>query len=162
MTWGFSPAMSRPRNWIEPDVGRYKPAMMLKNVVLPAPFGPMMAPIVRSSIAKSIPWSAISPPNRLVTPTATNKGLGVGGLGLGARPGSVDCNWPDLGHLDGLAFPDPRPLTPDPLAELRQPLPAREQPRRPQHHHQDEREPVNHELRALQIGVLEERQAQAV
>ena len=35
--------MSRPSNRIEPAVGANRPLTRLKNVVLPAPFGPMIA-----------------------------------------------------------------------------------------------------------------------
>ena len=43
---------------------------MLKSVVLPAPFGPMIDEMPRST-AKSTAWSAVRPPNRLVTPRAS-------------------------------------------------------------------------------------------
>ena len=35
--------MSWPSNRMRPDVGAKKPVIRLKNVVLPAPLGPMMA-----------------------------------------------------------------------------------------------------------------------
>ena len=38
---GGRPATSRPSNRISPEVGVYTPVSMLKNVVLPAPFGPI-------------------------------------------------------------------------------------------------------------------------
>ena len=40
---GASALMSLPSNRIEPDVGANRPLTRLKNVVLPAPFGPMIA-----------------------------------------------------------------------------------------------------------------------
>src|SRR5882762_7259652 len=45
---------------------------MLKSVVLPAPFGPMIEEMPRST-AKSTAWSAVRPPNRLVTPRASKR-----------------------------------------------------------------------------------------
>src|SRR5215470_5789694 len=45
---------------------------MLNSVVLPAPLGPMIDEIPRS-MAKSTSCSAVSPPNRLVTPRASNR-----------------------------------------------------------------------------------------
>src|SRR4029077_10800281 len=45
---------------------------MLKSVVLPAPLGPMIDEMPRST-AKSTPWSAVSPPNRFVTPRASKR-----------------------------------------------------------------------------------------
>src|SRR5215470_7232370 len=47
------------------------PVKTLKNVVLPAPFGPMIEAICPSSSEKSRAWSAVSPPKRLVTPRAS-------------------------------------------------------------------------------------------
>src|SRR6185503_2864679 len=45
--------------------------MTLKNVVLPAPFGPMRLTIEPSGITKSTPATATSPPNCLVTARAS-------------------------------------------------------------------------------------------
>ena len=42
---GGSPAMSSPLNRIRPEVGRSTPVRQLKKVLLPAPFGPMIARI---------------------------------------------------------------------------------------------------------------------
>src|SRR5215813_12089813 len=47
------------------------PVNTLKNVVLPAPLGPMIDAIVPCSRSKSTSWSAVNPPNRLVTPLAS-------------------------------------------------------------------------------------------
>ena len=38
-----SPVMSLPSKMMRPEVGRSTPVRQLKNVLLPAPFGPMMA-----------------------------------------------------------------------------------------------------------------------
>ncbi len=43
--------MSSPSSRISPDVGGKKPVIRLKNVVLPAPFGPMIA---RSSPGRDV------------------------------------------------------------------------------------------------------------
>src|SRR5713226_9600411 len=58
------------------------PVKTLKNVVLPAPLGPMMEAMRPSSRMKSTLFSAISPPNRLVTPRASRSAVtsGLGGL----------------------------------------------------------------------------------
>ena len=45
MRSGGSPVMSSPLNRMRPEVGRSTPVRQLKNVLLPAPFGPMMARI---------------------------------------------------------------------------------------------------------------------
>ena len=44
--------------------------MTLKNVVLPAPLGPMRLTIEPSGMSKSTARTATRPPNRLVTPLA--------------------------------------------------------------------------------------------
>ena len=45
MRLGGRPVMSSPLNTMRPAVGRSTPVRQLKNVLLPAPFGPMMARI---------------------------------------------------------------------------------------------------------------------
>ena len=42
---GGSPVMFSPLNRMRPEVGRSTPVRQLKKVLLPAPFGPMMARI---------------------------------------------------------------------------------------------------------------------
>src|SRR5215210_2246950 len=44
---------------------------MLKNVVLPAPFGPIRLTIERSGMSKSTSLTAMRPPNTLVIPRAS-------------------------------------------------------------------------------------------
>src|SRR5207245_2618225 len=51
---------------------------MLNSVVFPAPLGPMIDAIPRST-AKSTPCSAVSPPNLFVTPRASNRDGTVAG-----------------------------------------------------------------------------------
>src|SRR5688572_19691325 len=59
---------------------------MLKNVVLPAPFGPISETIEPLGILKSTSFVATSPPNSFRTPSATRRSviarvpIGVGGL----------------------------------------------------------------------------------
>ena len=45
MRSGGRPVMSSPLNRMRPEVGRSTPVRQLKKVLLPAPFGPMMARI---------------------------------------------------------------------------------------------------------------------
>src|SRR6185369_1987086 len=49
------------------------PVNTLKNVVLPAPLGPMIEAMVPSRSSKSTELSAVSPPKRLVTPLAESR-----------------------------------------------------------------------------------------
>ena len=59
---------------------------MLKNVVLPAPFGPMIETIDRSGIAKLTSSTAVRPPNAFVTDSASSTAPFVaGGLLVGAH-----------------------------------------------------------------------------
>src|SRR5215468_7585649 len=60
------PATSCPLNRICPDEGAWVPAIRLKNVVLPAPLGPMIALIWPASKRTDTSLTAVSPPNFLV------------------------------------------------------------------------------------------------
>src|SRR5579859_706807 len=75
--------MSVSPRWIVPDVGRNAPAMMLKSVVLPAPFGPMRPTISSWATARSTSCTARSPPKRLETPSTFRR---IGGCWLPAIP----------------------------------------------------------------------------
>src|SRR6186997_2221459 len=110
-------------------------------------------------MAKSTPCSASSPPKVLVTPCANRRGPGVGGRGSEAladnglglygrhlRSGFLRTPWS--------LSPVSRPLT----VQLGLALAAREEPLRPEHHHEHQGEAVNHELGALHIGGLQERE----
>jgi hypothetical protein len=54
-----------------PVSGRSKPVSRLKNVVLPAPFGPISAVILPRSISKCSTSTARRPPNVRTTSSAT-------------------------------------------------------------------------------------------
>src|SRR5262249_15697749 len=59
------PVMSSSRNRIEPAVGRSVPAIRLKVVLLPDPFGPMRPTISPSLTSKDTRLTARNPPKRL-------------------------------------------------------------------------------------------------
>src|SRR5947209_20130003 len=59
--------MSSPANRMRPASGRRLPASWPMNVVLPAPFGPMMACVSPSRTSKSMPSVARSAPKLLVS-----------------------------------------------------------------------------------------------
>src|SRR5206468_8913912 len=59
--------MSSPSNTIEPRVGRRKPVKRLKQVVLPAPFGPIRPTISPLSTVRSTRLTAASPPKSRVS-----------------------------------------------------------------------------------------------
>ena len=58
-----------PRNSARPASGRVLPVMTSIIVVLPAPFGPMMARISPGSITSDRPFSALKPSKLTVTPS---------------------------------------------------------------------------------------------
>src|SRR5215470_5676247 len=64
---GAEPVMSRPLNAIIPDVGVRKCVSKLKQVVLPAPLGPISAWIVPRRTRRSTPLTATNPLNSLVS-----------------------------------------------------------------------------------------------
>src|SRR5687768_16951225 len=62
---GAIPVMSRPSRATEPASARRWPVMRLKNVVLPAPLGPMMAAICPRATPRLTPPTAAKPSNDL-------------------------------------------------------------------------------------------------
>src|SRR2546428_259202 len=64
---GASPVMSRPFRTTVPASGRRSPVTRLKNVVLPAPFGPMIAAIWPRATPSVTPATAWKPSNALRT-----------------------------------------------------------------------------------------------
>src|ERR1700757_1253781 len=75
---GESPVMSPPSNRIRPEDGRNTPVRQLKNVLLPAPFGPMTARISSRASSKFIWLSAVSPPKRTVRSSVRRIGTEAG------------------------------------------------------------------------------------
>src|SRR5262249_30645126 len=60
-SWGAMPVTSRPLNTTVPVSGRRWPVMRLNRVVLPAPLGPMIAPIDPPATRKVTPPTAWNP-----------------------------------------------------------------------------------------------------
>src|ERR1700761_1822307 len=69
---GGARVRSKPAKTIRPPVGAASPARQLKNVDLPAPFGPMRPMISPSSTARSAPATARKVPNALDTLVASS------------------------------------------------------------------------------------------
>ncbi len=69
---GFPPTFSS-WNTIVPAVGLYTPVSMLKNVVFPAPFGPIRLMIEPRGMVKSTSLTATRPPNSLRRPSVTSR-----------------------------------------------------------------------------------------
>src|SRR3989442_3675834 len=72
---GLSPSIERPRKRTVPASAASCPVRMLKNVVLPAPFGPMSARISPAGSANETSSTAWTPPNDFRTPTTSRTGL---------------------------------------------------------------------------------------
>src|SRR4249919_748564 len=124
---GGLPVTSCPSKTIWPAVGLYTPVSMLKNVVLPAPFGPIRLTIVRSGIVKSTSFTATRPPNSLRTPWAISRSATLGVISVVERLVVVL-------HVVEI-------LVVDALVELEFPPLARNQALRPEQHRQHEDDP---------------------
>jgi len=72
-----------------PLSGLSKPVSRLKKVVLPAPLGPMRAVITPRWISTWSTSTAVSPPNRRTTFSATSTGSGLGAPGSCATSASA-------------------------------------------------------------------------
>src|SRR5262249_42093768 len=66
--------ISAPQNTTRPAVGRTEPAMMLNNVDLPAPFGPMMPHTSPRWMTSETSRSAVTPPNAIETASSASRG----------------------------------------------------------------------------------------
>src|SRR5882757_7152926 len=75
---GDSPVISPPSNRMRPEDGRNTPVRQLKNVLLPAPFGPMTARISSRTSSKFTWLRAVSPPKRTVRSSVRRIGTEAG------------------------------------------------------------------------------------
>src|SRR5262245_18861950 len=71
---GGMPVMSRPLSTTAPASGRRCPVIKLKNVVLPAPLGPMMAAICPGFTRRLTPATAWNPSKALRTSRTSSTG----------------------------------------------------------------------------------------
>ena len=76
MRFGGRPPISSPANVTEPAVGAYMPAMQLKVVLLPEPFGPIRPRISPSLTSNETFETAVKPPNILVRPETDRRATG--------------------------------------------------------------------------------------
>ncbi len=68
------PTTSCPSNLMRPPDGRRDPHSILKNVLLPAPFGPMIERSSSRMTVKSTPATAATPPNCRLSPRTSRSG----------------------------------------------------------------------------------------
>src|SRR5712664_1353647 len=73
--WAGSAVMSSPPKRIRPASGRRLPASWAISVVLPAPFGPIIACVSPSRTSRSMPSLARSAPKFLERPLTSSIGL---------------------------------------------------------------------------------------
>src|SRR3954452_3546207 len=78
---GGLPVMSSFANHTRPFVGLYTPVSMLKNVVFPAPFGPMSETIALAGTVNSTSSTATRPPNSLRRNSVRSSGPAASGTG---------------------------------------------------------------------------------
>src|SRR5688500_11436476 len=72
------PPRSLPSKDQLPSLGLSKPVSRLKKVVLPAPLGPISAVMTPRCTSRCSTSTAVRPPKRRVTPSATRIGSGLG------------------------------------------------------------------------------------
>ena len=71
---GRSPTRLWPSKVMRPLSGRLRPVTALKNVVLPAPLGPISPMMAPRGTTRSTSLSAITPPNFFTTPRTSSSG----------------------------------------------------------------------------------------
>src|SRR6266581_7998246 len=81
---GARPAISRPANKIDPEVGASVPESMLKIVLLPEPLGPIRPRISPCSTRNDTLLTAVKPPKRFTNPFTVSTQI---------------LRWPDQGLL---------------------------------------------------------------
>ena len=124
---------------------------MLKNVVLPAPLGPMIDTIEPVGISIETPPTATSPPNSLTRLSARRIAGATGG-----RRESPGCrSRRSCRRLRQLGLPDA-------LGELELASSLGQQPLRAQHHHEHEQEAEDRHLEVGEVEVQPELPGQAV
>ena len=69
--------MLAPANTMRPSSGAMRPVTMLKNVVLPAPLGPISPMMAPRGTTRSTSPRATTPPKRLATPRTSRIGSGA-------------------------------------------------------------------------------------
>ena len=84
------PVMSSPLKTMRPPVGRSTPVRQLKKVLLPAPFGPMMARTSSRATSKLTWLSAARPPKRTVSSSVVRIGADAAPRPVAGERASVD------------------------------------------------------------------------
>src|SRR5712691_3867684 len=109
--WGGRPVSGRPRNLTRPPLGGRKPVIRLKQVVIPAPLGPIKPAIVPSSTEKLTSLTAVRPPNRTVRASTSSRDTAHPAL-TRASPESPQPLWheDDRGHEERAEDHEARPL----------------------------------------------------
>ena len=82
---GLRPVTSSAPRKMRPESGASTPAIRLKSVVLPAPFGPISPVIEPRAVSRLAPSTAAMPPKRLKTPATRIVGHAPGAAGARSR-----------------------------------------------------------------------------
>src|SRR5580658_953667 len=90
--------MSRPPKWIRPASGVISPVNSPISVVLPAPFGPIMACSSPAGSASEIASEATTPPKRLVKASTASKTSATAHSGHQAVDPAVHADGDDKGQ----------------------------------------------------------------
>src|ERR1700684_1168253 len=81
-----SPVIALPSKMMRPEVGRSTPVKQLKNVLLPAPFGPMMARTSSRASSKLTADSAANPQKRTDNSSVFSTGAAAAPRSIAGEP----------------------------------------------------------------------------
>ena len=105
--WRLRRPIGSPSNTTVPEVGRYTPVMALKQVVLPAPLGPIRPRISPRRMAKFTESSAVSPPKRHREVGCLQERLALGDVHVASQRRHLLVDH-GFGHEAALLRPAPR------------------------------------------------------
>src|SRR5215207_352629 len=145
-----TPSIDSPSNDQLPASGLSNPVTRLKNVVLPAPLGPINAVIEPRCTSTRSTSTAVIPPKLRRTPTALRIGSGLCTPGSGATSESAWRAIRAVSESDGASD----------SASIEGQLPAvAEQTLRPERHQRDQHRTHEHEHHLTDLGGLDDRAA---
>src|SRR6185436_797182 len=100
---GGKPVMSAPLSRTRPEVGRSTPVTQLKNVLLPAPLGPMIARTCPRGTEMLTLLTAVRPPKRMVRASVRRIADAAAPRPLPAGAPLPSGEWPAVTPLGELA-----------------------------------------------------------
>src|SRR5215471_11666437 len=109
-SWGAMPVTSCPRKRTRPASGRRWPVMRLNSVVLPAPFGPMIALMEPAGTVKLTPPTAMKPSKLFLTSRTSSMATAPGEAARQAEGGAGQAPGKREQQHDQDAAEDQRPV----------------------------------------------------